>query len=390
MGRDAELRAFDALGKNTRLSDLVAVARAVVFGAAEARRADWADAAKVEKLSAEASLSHDSAMTPFGDALKVLERGPEDDAERALACALAAHVIAEAPPKGRDAEDRAASDLLWLAAHTPFDATGLLDRALGDAAAELWDAVADRVRRIDAGALPPFARGEAVVGAVALAASSSPAAAKHVSSLAADVRDAKLAFVMSRPAAGGGDAERIEGELASWPRDPVETAILAVTGILLVIHLVRLVGRLALAYKRPAEVTLSEESVRIKTRTELLGRTLRDREVVIPRAGLARATREVRYPRAAFYAGLFALAVGSYIGVAWIVDGVRSSSISMIFVGLLVVIAGVGIDFVLGSLAPSAAGRCRVLFVPKAGQWLCVSGVDAKRADAALARLAPR
>ena len=42
-------------------------------------------------------------------------------------------------------------------------------------------------------------------------------------------------------------------------------------------------------------------------RTELLGRVLTTREHHIPRGGLLKATREVRYPRAALYAGLFAI-----------------------------------------------------------------------------------
>ena len=388
MGSDAETRAFDALGKNSRLSDLVAITRALTGAAATARREQWIDAAKVTAQATELNLPREAVMTPFGDALRVLERGPEDDAERALACALIAHVIAEAPPKGRDDEDRAASDLLWLAAHTPFDATGLLDRALGDGAGELWDALADRVRRIDAGKMPTLGRGEALVGGVALAQSSSPAALRHAASLATEVHDRKLAHVLSGrgPAAG---PDRITGEMTASPRNPVATVALALTGILFVMHAVRIVARLALAYRRPAEVTLSDDNVRIRFRTELLGRTLRDRDVVIQRSGLVRASREVRYPRAAFYAGLLALALGSYFGIGWLVEGARAASPSMLATGLLVVVVGIALDFALGSIAPGATGRCRMLFVPREGPKLCVAGVDVRRADAALTRLAP-
>src|SRR5437016_4153003 len=109
MASDVDVRAFDALGKNGRLGDMVSIARAVITAAATARRGEWTDAAKVAQLAGEAKLTHEEAMTPFGDALAVLERGPEDDAERALACALWAHALAESPPKGRDEEDRTAT-----------------------------------------------------------------------------------------------------------------------------------------------------------------------------------------------------------------------------------------------------------------------------------------
>jgi hypothetical protein len=383
MGSDAELRAFDALGKNSRLSDLVTVARGLLSPALESRRAEWRDEARLRSLAAEQKLSHEDAGFPHGDVLKVLERGPQGEAERALARALWAHVVAETPPKRGDDEDRVAGEILWLAANTPFDATSLLDRALGDDAAPLWEAIADRVKRIEG----PL--GEKILGCAALATSESDAATRLVERLAGQVHEPKLSVALAgrAPTSSGGE-ERIQGELAAPPRSPWLTAVLGVTGILFVMHAARLLARLALAYKRPAEVVLSDGTVRIRSRTEMLGRTLRDRDVLIQKAGLLRASREVRYPRIAFYAGLLALAVGSYLGVGSLVDGARAASPSMLVGGLVVVALGIAIDFVLASLAPGARGRCRILFVPRDGPRVCVGGVDVKRADAALARLA--
>jgi hypothetical protein len=192
----------------------------------------------------------------------------------------------------------------------------------------------------------------------------------------------------AQPAKEGAVAP-VVGELAPAPRGPVATGLLAFTGILFIAHAARLVGRWVLAYRRPAEITLSEDGgVRVHWRTELLGRTLHDRSVVVPRTGLARATRDVRYPSIALYAGLLALAVGSWIGVASFVDGVRAASPSLLAWGLAIVALGLAIDFALSSLAPSARGRCRLLVVPRDGTRLCVGGVDTARADAVLARLA--
>src|SRR5690606_7191315 len=109
--------------------------------------------------------------TRFGNALDVLATGGEGPAERALACALWAHAVAEAPRGRLEEEDSLAGDILWLATHTAFDATPLLDRALGEDATELWTAIADRVRRIERGRGGALGRGEAIVGCAALAAS---------------------------------------------------------------------------------------------------------------------------------------------------------------------------------------------------------------------------
>ena len=386
---DGELRAFDALGTHAKLADLVTLTRTLALAAAEARKPTWTDSDKVKTQAEELKVTLEDAGTAFGNALAVLERGPEDDAERALACALWAHAIAEARPKGREEEDKLATDVLWLATHTPFDATMLLDRALGEAATDVWDAIADRVRRVDQGKLPALSRGEAMIGGAALAASSSKGAQKHVEQLATEVKDRALARVLGKKATAAID-EKILGEMTMAPRGAVVTTVLALTGVLFAIHATRLVARLALAYKRPTEVTLSDNGVRIRSRTELLGRTVRERDIVILREGLVRASREVRYPRLAFYAGLLALAVGSYVGVATLIDGVRAASPSLLLTGLLIVAAGILLDLLLGSVAPGSTGRCRVIFVPTKGPHLCVAQVDAKLADAALAKLAQR
>ncbi len=388
---DADARAYDALSKHPRVADLATIARSLMTAAFQLKRIE-APREQIGKLAVEMRISREDAATPYGNALDVLQRGPEDDAGRALACALAACVVARFPPVSREEEDRLANELLWLAAHTHFDATGLIDHALGAAADGLWDAIADRVRRIDQGSLPAFARGEALLGGVALAASSSRSAAKQASTLAGDVRDGKLARILAGRSAAAGAVEPVLGEMSPAPRGPVTTTLLAITGLMLVVHAARLFAKIALAYKRPAEVVVVDQgesgSLRVRWRVELLGRTMRDRDVVLPRSALVRASREVRYPRIALYAGLLSLAVGSYLGVSTFVDGVRAASPTLLASGIVFVGVGVALDFALSSIWPTARGRCRMLFVPRDGAKLCIGDVDTGRADAILARLA--
>lgn len=376
------LEAYEALARSARLADLVAIAERVLVDAAMQRRADWGYLSKVEAAAEEAKLARADADTPFGNVLSVLGTGPEGEVERALAAAIAAHAVAEGP---RDDDESVSGDILWLAANTAFDATSLLDRALGDEAADLWRAIGERVRRIDEGRGGALRRGEAFVGAAALAASSSDAAKKVALDLAEHLKDPGLARVVGASSAASGELT-LEGEMVAAPRGFVLTTILAMTGILFVVHALRLVAKLALAYRRPAEVSLTEAGIRVNTRTEMLGKILREREHVIVRAGLVRVVREVRYPRAAFYAGLLALAIGSYIGVRAFTDGVRAASPSLLLTGLVIVALGIAADFVLGSVLPGARGRCRVAFVPRTGKTLCVADVDMKAADAAIKR----
>lgn len=382
------LAAYEAIARSARLPDLVAITQKVLGEAATARRGGWDFATKVSAAADEAKLSRSDADTPFGNVLKVLGSGPEGEPERALAAGLWAHAIAEAR---RDDEDRLAGDVLWLATHTAFDATSLLDRALGDEADDLWVAIGDRIRRIDEGKGTALGRGEAIVGCAALAASDSAVARRVASELAPKVADSTLSRLLGAASEAPVREVRLDGESVAPPRGPVLTAILALTGILFAMHVVRLLARLALAYRSPAEVSLSEAGVRVKTRTEMLGRVLREREHIIVRAGLVRVTREVRYPHAGFYAGLLALAIGSYIGVRAFADGVRAASPSLLLTGLVVVALGIAADFVLGSLLPGTRGRVRVAFVPRTGKTLCIADVDAHGADEALKRaLAPR
>ncbi len=384
---DADLRAYDALSQHARLADLAAVAWAVMTEAAETREPEVRPE-RARQVAAERGIAREDAATPFGNALDVLERGPEDDAEEALARSLAGHAVAAHPPQTAEAVGRAARDLLWLAARTPFDATGFLDRALGQAADAIWEEIARRMRRHERGTLPSLGRGEALVAAAALAASPSAAASRLVSLLATEVNDSKLACVFAARAARE-QATSTTGEIAPRPPGSVASALLALSGVSLLRHIVRLTGRLALSYRRPAEVSILDDGgVRVRWRTELLGRTLGDHDVLVPRSELERATRDVRYPALPLYAGLLALAVGSYVGILALVDGMHAASAPLMATGLAIITLGLALDFALSSIAPAARGRCRLVLVPRRGRPLCVGGLDVKAADAILERLA--
>ena len=386
---DADLRAYDMLSQHARVADLAAVAWAVMTGAAETREPEVRPE-RARQAAAERRIGREDAATPFGNALDVLERGPEDDAEEALARALAGHAVAAHPPDTADGVGRAVRELLWLASRTPFDATGLLDRAVGQAADAMWEEIARRMRRSERGGLPALARGEMLVAAAALASSPSAVASRLVSVLAAEASESKLACVLGarspREPAGS-----TTGEMAPHPPGSVASALLALSGVSLLRHFARAVMRVALAYKKPAQVSILEDGgVRVRWRTELLGRTLGDHDVLVPRSELQGATRDVRYPALSLYAGLLALAIGTYVGILALADGMHAASVPLIATGLAIVTIGLALDFALSSIVPAARGRCRLVLVPRRGSALCIGAVDVKSADAILEQLARR
>jgi hypothetical protein len=354
------------------LAPLAAAVQSAALAAAE--RGDASFGRGATRLE----LADDAADTPYGNAKLILERGVEAAHEAALLGALVAIGLGNAPSAlGRS---ELSKQLVWLAASTPVDALLALDAALGERAGPLWHDVAELA--VD----PRAPRVEALTAAAALRASRSERAQAAAREARSRSGDPLLRALLD----DAGGSAGLDGELAPAPRSPLLTVVLAITGLLLVVHGVRLLGRLALAYRRPARVRLSQRGLEVTHKTQLLGRVLRDRETVVPLDNLARVTREVRYPRAGMYAGLFALVIGSYLGVGLLVDGLRvpGGSPPLLGLGLLLFALGVGLDFALTTLSDSVRGRCRLIVEPRKGRRVCIAKLDPAAADRMLAALA--
>jgi hypothetical protein len=334
-------------------------------------------------------LTREDAETPFGNVLTVLERGVSTVDERALLGALMALSLRLAPPSDGEAAREVGTHLVWLAAHTPCDALSALDVALTENARELWEGVASVL--LDPESMPPdFGATEALIAAAALRRSVSAEAQQLRFQAAEQVSDRALLALLAPSAEElGGE---LWGEVQPAPRGPILTIVLAVTLLLFVLQVGRLIARYAFAYRRPAALRLGPHGLELVQRIELMGRVLRDRSTVVPLSNLARVTREVKYARAGLYVGLLALTLGTYFGTGYFVDGVRQpgGSGELLGLGALFVVVGLLIDFMLSSGVEALRGGCRVVVVPRRGRTLCVGGLDALRADALLAALVER
>lgn len=377
-----------------RIAELASLVRASAIDATLARRTDYGrreldGSGSLSRGHIPDGLTREDAETPFGNVLTILERGVENDGERALLGALLALSIKLAPPTDPDAVIQLTSHLVWLAAHTPCDALSVLDTALGAEAAPIWEAVAALL--IDADRPPSdFGLPEALVAAASLRRSGSDVAREQRSVAAAQVSDpALLALLLPRAEELGGE---LLGEVQPAPRGPLLTTLLALTLLLFVVQVVRVVGRYAFGYRRPAAIRLGPQGLELSQRIELMGRVLRDRATIVPLSNLARVTREVKYSRVGLYVGLAALTIGTYIGTGFFVDGVRvpGGSWPLLGIAALFLLAGLCIDFVLSTGADALRGRCRVIVVPLRGRTVCVGSLDPQRADSLLSVLAER
>jgi hypothetical protein len=390
---DPTMDSVTDIDEHPRRDDLAKLVRTLASSAADEQRARFVDG--LDEVVRELELEGAAVKIEGIDVLKALQRAepPVASGRRLLGRLLVRGIALEPPAHGEEAE-RAATGLCWLAAHTYLDALSYLDELDDEAAAPLLHALGSTVRQADElGAAK--GRAEALVAAAAIAACTLPAARRLRANLSGELSDALLVGVLqARPpegAAPAGDEDELSvaGEMVPAPLGPLGLVMWCVTGLILLRYLWRFVANVILRCKRPAEMKVGQTGVTLSYELSMLGRSLRTRETHIPKGQLAKAIREVRYPSLAWYAGLLALAVGTFVGVSFVTDGARAGSPSLLALGAAIFGVGVLVDLVFSSLLPAKQGRYRVLLVPRRGPTLALSCDDdgaARRALRVLAR----
>ncbi len=393
---DQEAEAVTVPAVHPRRAELARLVRVVALSAAEERRTRFGDG--LDELIGDAGLKPetDGTVDDF-DVLKALRRAepPVAKGRSIIGHLLAEGVLATDLDTADDAK-RAATALSWLASETWLDGLsalpGLRDEASDEALARLRAGLRDVVASTDqAGA--PRGRGAALAAALILTQLQDTAAL-------ATVEDPLVRALVSRPSAAteasveeapvdvpAGSTGAVKGELVPTPMHPVWLFLSCVTGFILLRWLWRFVYRMLLRARRPAAFSLEASGVKVTSDLQLLGKPMRKAEVVIPFDNLARAEREVRYPRLAVYAGLFMLAVGTFAGASIFTDGARSGSPSLMAIGAVVFGVGVVLDVLLNVFVPARQGKHRLLLVPRKGRALAIAVEDEKAADRLLQQL---
>lgn len=368
--------------------ELIALVRRAALEAAKQRDASFASLPGQDRPERPApappeGLGVEELNSKYGNVLDILGHGVTTPTEALLLGTLLALAAREEPPADED-ELELVTDMTWLAAHTPCDALLSLEAAAGERES-VWDALG-RIASAPAEAAPDFGRAEALLAAAALGTSLRAQASSPRTRALARVQDPAVRALL---ASGGVAREPLQGELVPAPFGPTVTAILAATLVLGAYQLVRLLGRVAFGYQRPAAFTLTERGLELTYRVELLGKVRREDTLLMPLASLSSLTREVQYPRAGLYAGLAALVIGTYFGMGLFVDALRvpGGSGSLMSMAVALIVAGLAIDFVLSSGLDGMRGKCRLIVEPRHGRTLCLAAVDPVRADAMLANV---
>lgn len=186
--------------------------------------------------------------------------------------------------------------------------------------------------------------------------------------------------------------QAIRGRILSAPRGPLATALAAFTGWMFVRHLLASLGRFVLGYRAQAQLNVTERGLEIQEQTSILGRKLRERTRIIALQTVRSLSREVRYARAGLYAGLAALAVGSFVGMRLFVDGMRAPGFSSptVLMGLLIVLAGIGLDFACANWLKVSRSQCRLLIETVRGRGLYLRCEEPAKVNSVLLALAAK
>lgn len=384
------------LDSHPKAEALAHVVRTALLSAADEQRTRFGDG--LSELLSDADLQVSDGDIGGINVLEALDTATETPhALPGDAADLLQRLLLKGVALGDDerSNERTASAICWLAAHTAIDPLTGLDDALGVEAEALWSALATRCKD------GSVARGERLVAATALAGSDSSAARAACVSLREQVADplvlAALQTVEASSSLAGGASPsvapaevvepKVSGELMPNPSGPVALFLQAVTGVLLLRYVIRLIGRILLRARRPAELVVSRAGVTVSSHLEVLGRTVRSSKLHIPTDNLARASIEVRYPRIAMYIGLIMLALGTFVGASLVAEGLSVGSTYFILWGAAVFGVGVALDMILASLWPSRTGDKRMIFVPRKGRRFTVGTRDEQAATDALRAL---
>ncbi len=409
--------AKEALLEHPRRGELANVAWTLAKTAADERRKRFGDG--LDELLREHGLGEGEGDVAGVDVFAALAR--KTSAGESALTHDEARVVSRLAALGLASEDGTLQDratpiaaaLVWLGANTPLDVLAHVEGADGADVEALGAALADLVRARDA-CLAKSGRGEALYAIAALRKLGSAGAAV-LAGLVEDLSDptlrgvgAELTLARVRSdgegSAASGDAApngpasrgsrsggrqpsaRVAGVWVPAPLGAARLLLEALTGLLLVRAVLRAFPGIFMRRRNEGELVVAASGIAIVEKLELFGRTVRSREVLIPFDNLARAVREVSYPRLALYVGMIALGLGTYVGSTLMLDGGRVGSPSLIAVGAAVFAVGLALDLLLARLG-QRHGKHRIVLVPRKGKSYALVARDARAADQVMREL---
>jgi len=152
-----------------------------------------------------------------------------------------------------------------------------------------------------------------------------------------------------------------------------------ITGVALLRCILALAARYLLGLRSTATARVEGRALVLDVRWSILGRSVRESTTVTPLAGLAAARLENRRRHVHLLVGCGCLAVGTWVGIQWLVDGLRAGFPYLALLGAGVVAAGILLDLLTYFVIPESRGRNHMLLA--LGPWrVRLSGVDPQAA----------
>ncbi len=165
----------------------------------------------------------------------------------------------------------------------------------------------------------------------------------------------------------------VRGELARRLSYVPFRVLSILTGFFLLRGLVSLVLRYGFVLRRYVTITVEGSSLVLDTEWLILGKPFRQTRTIAPIPHAVRLENRQRYIH--LLIGFGALAVGTWLGIQWFVDGLRAGYPYLALVGAIVICLGIGVDLFLYMLVPAGKGRSRLVLAM--GPWtMRVCGVE--------------
>jgi hypothetical protein len=164
----------------------------------------------------------------------------------------------------------------------------------------------------------------------------------------------------------------------------------AVTGIIVIVAVVRLFTRFILQSRRSGRLWIENGRVYLEHSHFMFGKEMRRVKQSFGPKGLLRVASEVRYPYIYLFIGLFALCAGTLTGTIAYLDGRLAGLEDWMRNGVLLVLGGLVVDFVFTVLLASRPGRTTISVTFEPNTTIRVTGVDRENADAFLDELSRR
>lgn len=147
------------------------------------------------------------------------------------------------------------------------------------------------------------------------------------------------------------------------------------SGFSLLRGLASLILRYCLVFRRKAVVTMEKRALVLSEEWWILGKRIRTTTFQAPLDDMRAVRFENRQHYLYLLVGFGALAVGTWLGIKWFVDGLRASYPNLALLGAGVVFAGVLIDVLLYLFVPTGPGK--KIIILSMGPWtLRLGGVD--------------